>query len=60
MTSARKACFLRFLLWFFFAWVIKINEITFSQDDFIGILAMFEFIIATAPFLDEKEPKTEK
>lgn len=57
MTSARKACLIRFLFWFIFAWVIKINEITFSQDDFIGILAMFEFIIATAPFLDKKELK---
>jgi len=60
MTSARIACLLRFFLWFFFAWVIKIKEITFSQNEFISILALFEILIATAPFLDEKEPKTEK
>ncbi len=60
MTSARKACLLRFFLWFFFAWAIKIKEITFSQDEFIAILALLEILIATAPFLDEKEQKTEK
>ena len=57
MTSARKACLLRFLLWSFFAWALKNYSKQFSQEEFLGILALFEAIIAISPFLDDKEPK---
>jgi hypothetical protein len=57
MTSARKACLLRFLLWIILAWALKNYSKQFSQEEFLGILAMFEAIIAISPFLDNKEPK---
>ena len=57
MTSARKACFIRFLLWSFLAFAIKEHSKQFSLEEIVAILAMFEVLIAISPFLDDKEPK---
>lgn len=57
MTSARKACLIRFLFWLMFAFAIKEYPTQFLLEDFLAILAMFEVLIAISPFLDDKEPK---
>jgi hypothetical protein len=64
MTSARKACLIRFLLWSILAFAFKNysqqfsqEEFLGSQEEFLGILALFEAIIAISPFLDDKKPK---
>jgi len=57
MTSARKACLIRSLLWSFLAFAIKEYSKQFSLEEIVTILAMFEVIIAISPFLDDKEPK---
>lgn len=55
MTSARKACLLRFLFWIILAWIMRINLKQFSQEEFLAILAMFEVIIGSSFFLDNKK-----
>jgi hypothetical protein len=40
-----------------FAFAIKEYPTQFLLEEFLGILAMFEVLIATSFFLDNKEPK---
>jgi len=55
MKSARKAALIRFLLLFGYAFVIRENPTRFAIHEVITMLAVFEVLVATSPFLDEKE-----
>jgi hypothetical protein len=57
MTSARKACLLRFFFWILFAVGLFIAQNPISQCEFVSILALIEFLIATAPFLEKPAQK---
>lgn len=60
MTSARKAALLRFLLWSLYSFVLLEIPDKFSLPQVLFILALFEVIIATSPFLDEEKLKSQK
>ena len=55
MKSARKAALIRFLLWFGYALVLRENPTRFAIHEVLSMLALFEVLVATSPFLDEKE-----
>lgn len=55
MTSARKASLLRALFWFCLFFCIDIKDFTAYQ--LLPILAGFEILIATSPFLDSTNKK---
>lgn len=58
MTNTHITCLLRFLFWFLYAMVLREYHIEPKMHHVIAILATWELLIATSPFVKRNNETT--